>query len=39
MNSKPPERLWLDRLATPIGEALIVTDEAGIPACIRLGRL
>jgi methylated-DNA-[protein]-cysteine S-methyltransferase len=30
MNSKPPERLWLDRLATPIGEALIVTDEAGI---------
>ncbi len=29
MNSKPPERLWLDRLATPIGEALIVTDEAG----------
>jgi methylated-DNA-[protein]-cysteine S-methyltransferase len=29
MSSKPPERLWLDRLATPIGEALIVTDEAG----------
>ena len=29
MNSKPPERLRLDRLATPIGEALIVTDEAG----------
>jgi methylated-DNA-[protein]-cysteine S-methyltransferase len=30
MTSKPPERLWLDRLATPIGEALIVTDDAGI---------
>lgn len=29
MTSKPPERLWLDRMATPIGEALIVTDEAG----------
>ncbi len=29
MTSKPPERLRLDRLATPIGEALIVTDEAG----------
>ena len=27
MNSKPPERLRLDRLATPIGEALIVTDR------------
>jgi methylated-DNA-[protein]-cysteine S-methyltransferase len=26
---KPPEHLRLDRLATPIGEALIVTDEAG----------
>ena len=25
----PPERLSLDRLATPIGQALIVTDEAG----------
>lgn len=24
-----PERLHLDRLATPIGEALLVTDEAG----------
>jgi methylated-DNA-[protein]-cysteine S-methyltransferase len=24
-----PERLLLDRLATPIGEALVVTDEAG----------
>ena len=32
MISKPPERLRLDRLATPIGEALIVTDEAG---CLR----
>jgi methylated-DNA-[protein]-cysteine S-methyltransferase len=30
MNSKPPERLWLDRLATPIGEALVVTDESGV---------
>ena len=30
MTSKLPERLRLDRLATPIGEALIVTDEAGI---------
>ncbi len=29
MNSKPPEHLRLDRLATPIGEALIVTDETG----------
>jgi methylated-DNA-[protein]-cysteine S-methyltransferase len=29
VTSKPPERLRLDRLATPIGEALIVTDEAG----------
>ena len=30
MSSKPPERLWLDRLATPIGEALVITDEAGV---------
>ena len=30
MTSKPPECLRLDRLATPIGEALIVTDEAGV---------
>jgi methylated-DNA-[protein]-cysteine S-methyltransferase len=29
MTSKPPECLRLDRLGTPIGEALIVTDEAG----------
>ena len=29
MTSKPPERLRLDRLMTPIGEALIVTDEDG----------
>jgi len=29
MISGLPERLCLDRLATPIGEALIVTDEAG----------
>jgi methylated-DNA-[protein]-cysteine S-methyltransferase len=27
--SKLPERLSLDRLATPIGEALVVTDEDG----------
>lgn len=32
MTSKLPERLRLDRLTTPIGEALIVTDEAG---CLR----
>ncbi|HUN41019.1 MAG TPA: methylated-DNA--[protein]-cysteine S-methyltransferase [Acetobacteraceae bacterium] len=32
MTSKLPERLWLDQLATPIGEALLVTDEAG---CLR----
>lgn len=32
MTEKLPERLWLDRMATPIGEALIVTDEAG---CLR----
>jgi methylated-DNA-[protein]-cysteine S-methyltransferase len=32
MTNKPPERLCLDRLATPIGEAMIVTDEAG---CLR----
>jgi methylated-DNA-[protein]-cysteine S-methyltransferase len=29
MTSKPPERLRLDRLTTPVGESLIVTDEAG----------
>lgn len=29
MTSKPPECLRLDRLATPIGEALLVTDDAG----------
>ena len=29
MISKLPEHLRLDRLATPIGQALIVTDEAG----------
>ncbi len=29
MSSKPPERLRLDHLATPIGEALLVTDEDG----------
>ena len=30
MTSKPPEHLWLDRLTTPIGEALIVTDDKGM---------
>lgn len=30
MTSKPPERLTLDRLATPIGETLIITDPDGI---------
>jgi methylated-DNA-[protein]-cysteine S-methyltransferase len=29
MISKPPEHLRLDRMETPIGEALIVTDETG----------
>jgi methylated-DNA-[protein]-cysteine S-methyltransferase len=29
MTSKPPEHLWLDRMDTPIGEALIITDETG----------
>lgn len=29
MTDKPPEALRLDRLATPIGTALLVTDEAG----------
>jgi methylated-DNA-[protein]-cysteine S-methyltransferase len=30
--NKLPEHLYLERLATPIGEALVVTDEAG---CLR----
>jgi methylated-DNA-[protein]-cysteine S-methyltransferase len=30
MTARPPERLTLDRLATPIGTALLVTDEAGV---------
>ena len=30
MTSKSPEHLWVDRMATPIGEALIVTDQDGI---------
>jgi methylated-DNA-[protein]-cysteine S-methyltransferase len=30
MTAKLPETLTLDRLATPIGEALVVTDEAGV---------
>lgn len=29
MNAALPETLVLDRMATPIGEALLVTDEAG----------
>ena len=29
MTDAPPERLTLDRLATPIGEALLATDEEG----------
>src|SRR4051812_44100264 len=32
MAGELPQRLLLDRLATPIGEALIVTDETG---CLR----
>ena len=32
MTGKPPEHLRLDRLPSPIGEAIIVTDEAG---CLR----
>ncbi|QUD89151.1 methylated-DNA--[protein]-cysteine S-methyltransferase [Phenylobacterium montanum] len=30
MPAKPPERLFLDRHPTPIGVALLVTDEAGV---------
>jgi len=29
MTATPPDRLLLDRRATPIGEALLVTDDAG----------
>jgi methylated-DNA-[protein]-cysteine S-methyltransferase len=29
MTDAPPDALTLERLATPIGEALVVTDEAG----------
>jgi methylated-DNA-[protein]-cysteine S-methyltransferase len=29
MTAKPPEHLFLDRMQTPLGEALLVTDEAG----------
>jgi methylated-DNA-[protein]-cysteine S-methyltransferase len=29
-SNAPPERLTLDRLATPMGTALIVTDQAGV---------
>ena len=30
MISAPPETLTLDRVGTPIGMALVVTDEAGV---------
>ena len=30
MPGKPPEILTLDRVPTPIGTALVVTDEAGV---------
>lgn len=30
MTAKPPETLTLDRLPTPIGTALVVTDEVGV---------
>ena len=30
MTAKPPETLTLERLATPIGEALVVTDDQGV---------
>lgn len=30
MTAAPPESLTLDRIATPIGAALVVTDEAGV---------
>ncbi|MET0274353.1 MAG: methylated-DNA--[protein]-cysteine S-methyltransferase [Phenylobacterium sp.] len=30
MPAKPPETLTLDRVQTPIGTALVVTDEAGV---------
>jgi methylated-DNA-[protein]-cysteine S-methyltransferase len=32
MTAKPPERLWIDRFDTPIGVALLATDEDG---CLR----
>ena len=34
-----PETFSLDRLETPIGTALLVTDGDGIAACAGLGRL
>lgn len=30
MTSRPPESLTLERIATPIGEALVVTDSGGV---------
>ena len=30
MTAKPPETLTLERTPTPIGTALVVTDEAGV---------
>ena len=29
MTEKQPDRLFLDRLATPVGEALLITDADG----------
>jgi methylated-DNA-[protein]-cysteine S-methyltransferase len=29
MTATPPDRLWIDRRTTPIGEALLVTDDGG----------
>jgi methylated-DNA-[protein]-cysteine S-methyltransferase len=37
MTNKPPEHLKLDRLGTPIGDALIVTDEAGYVRALDWG--
>ena len=30
MSAKPPETFGLDRLETPLGEALLVTDAEGV---------
>src|SRR5437763_7526025 len=34
MNAKPPETFGLDRLPTPIGTALLVTDASGVPRAL-----